>query len=57
MNYHIITEQDYNALQEIVSVLYSDKKLTGDDRRDLANCARSILWRAVEVSEDDLENI
>lgn len=42
------------ALESIKSRLYNDKKLSGDDRRDLANLIFAIIDRSDQLTEEDL---
>lgn len=52
--YLLLSPNDFMALESIKSRLYNDKKLSGDDRRDLANLIFAIIDRSDQLTEEDL---
>lgn len=50
-SHYIVDPETYAKLREIMTVIYDDKPLAGDRRRDLANRMYAVLHSFIEVEE------
>ena len=54
IGYYVETT-DFNRLRQINERLFTDRPLSPDERRDLANTMRVLLDRAQSLTADDLK--
>jgi hypothetical protein len=58
MNYYLIDEHQLNALVRASKTLYAERRLTGDEMRDIAQCLDNVarVCKAIPLPDDGCSN-